>query len=139
MEEVRSFLLLSFDLEFITEDAYQSLEDSYEAASKMLNGLNTQFASGIAVTQYFSDDFSLDFDMQLQRVVGAETTPTYLFLNLDAGIYIGDMHALQGDGLNVLIIKWIPRLRLRLKLRWIKRKKMRLLKIQPLVIVLKSR
>jgi four helix bundle protein len=39
LEEVRYFLLLSFDLEFITEHAYQNLEESYEAASKMLNGL----------------------------------------------------------------------------------------------------
>ena len=39
LEEVRYFLLLSYDLEFISEHTYQHLEESYEVASKMLNGL----------------------------------------------------------------------------------------------------
>ncbi len=39
MEEVRYFLLLSYDLKFILDREYQRLEKRYEAASKMLNGL----------------------------------------------------------------------------------------------------
>jgi four helix bundle protein len=39
LEEVRYFLLLSFDLKFIPDKEYQRLEGLCEAASKMLNGL----------------------------------------------------------------------------------------------------
>ncbi len=39
LEEVRYFLLLSFDLKFLKENKYKDLEQKYESASKMLNGL----------------------------------------------------------------------------------------------------
>jgi four helix bundle protein len=39
LEEVRYFLLLSFDLNFLKENNYNELEQGYETASKMLNGL----------------------------------------------------------------------------------------------------
>ncbi len=39
LEEVRYFLLLSHDLEFLSADSYENLEKRYEAARKMLNGL----------------------------------------------------------------------------------------------------
>ena len=39
LEEVRYFLLLSFDLKFLSYDLYKNLEERYETASKMLNGL----------------------------------------------------------------------------------------------------
>jgi four helix bundle protein len=39
LEEVRYFLLLSKDLDFINADVYENLEGRYEGASKMLNGL----------------------------------------------------------------------------------------------------
>jgi four helix bundle protein len=39
LEEVRYFLLLSFDLKFLNENIYNELEQKYESASKMLNGL----------------------------------------------------------------------------------------------------
>ncbi len=39
LEEVRYFLLLSFDLKFLPEKEYKELEQRYESASKMLNGL----------------------------------------------------------------------------------------------------
>ena len=39
LEETRYFLRLSRDLDFITQQIYESLEQRYEAASKMLNGL----------------------------------------------------------------------------------------------------
>jgi four helix bundle protein len=39
LEEVRYFLLLSFDLSFLQENNYNELEQGYESASKMLNGL----------------------------------------------------------------------------------------------------
>jgi four helix bundle protein len=39
LEEVRYFLLLSYDLRFISSDIYGDLENHYKNASKMLNGL----------------------------------------------------------------------------------------------------
>lgn len=39
LKEVRYFLLLSLDLSFLSKTHYDSLEDGYETASKMLNGL----------------------------------------------------------------------------------------------------
>ena len=39
LEEVRYFLLLSFYLKFLKENKYKDLEQKYESASKMLNGL----------------------------------------------------------------------------------------------------
>jgi four helix bundle protein len=39
LEEVRYFLLLSYDLSFLNENIYHELERKYESASKMLNGL----------------------------------------------------------------------------------------------------
>ena len=39
LEEVRYFLLLSYDLNFLNENIYHELEQKYETASKMLNGL----------------------------------------------------------------------------------------------------
>lgn len=39
LEEVRYFLLLSFDLKFLKVNKYKELEQKYESASKMLNGL----------------------------------------------------------------------------------------------------
>ena len=39
LEEVRYFLLLSYDLKFLSENIYEELEKRYESASKMLNGL----------------------------------------------------------------------------------------------------
>ena len=39
LEEVRYFLLLSFDLKFLKENKYKELEQKYESASKMINGL----------------------------------------------------------------------------------------------------
>jgi len=39
LEEVRYFLLLSYDLKFLTVNIYEQLEKRYESASKMLNGL----------------------------------------------------------------------------------------------------
>jgi four helix bundle protein len=39
LEEVRYFLLLSRDLGFLSDDSYEILEQRYEKASKMLNGL----------------------------------------------------------------------------------------------------
>ena len=39
MEEVRYFLYLSRDLGFLPTDSYELLEQRYEKASKMLNGL----------------------------------------------------------------------------------------------------
>ncbi len=39
IEEVRYFLLLSNDLEFIAAEDFLTLEAEYESASKMLNGL----------------------------------------------------------------------------------------------------
>ena len=39
VEEVRYFILLSKDLEFINDDIYQKIESEYETISKMLNGL----------------------------------------------------------------------------------------------------
>ncbi len=39
IEEVRYFLLLSKDLGYINNGSYQKFETSYEAVSKMLNGL----------------------------------------------------------------------------------------------------
>ena len=39
LEEVRYFLLLSYDLDFLIENIYKELEQKYESASKMLNGL----------------------------------------------------------------------------------------------------
>jgi four helix bundle protein len=39
LEEVRYFLFLSLKLSFLEEDTYKELEDRYESASKMLNGL----------------------------------------------------------------------------------------------------
>ena len=39
LEEVRYFLLLSYDLDFLIENIYNELEQKYESASKMLNGL----------------------------------------------------------------------------------------------------
>jgi four helix bundle protein len=39
LEEVRYFLLLSKDLEFLSMDKYDHLENGYEQTSKMLNGL----------------------------------------------------------------------------------------------------
>ena len=38
-EEVRYFLLLSYDLNFLKDEDYKKLENDYETASKMLNGL----------------------------------------------------------------------------------------------------
>jgi four helix bundle protein len=39
LQEVRYFLLLSYDLKFISSDVYEDLENHYANASKMLNGL----------------------------------------------------------------------------------------------------
>lgn len=39
LEEVRYFLLLSKDLNVLSVDAYEKLENGYEKVSKMLNGL----------------------------------------------------------------------------------------------------
>ena len=39
VEEVRYFLLLSMDLEYISKDVYKKFESEYEVVSKMLNGL----------------------------------------------------------------------------------------------------
>ena len=39
VEEVRYFLLLSKDLEYIDQKIYKNIESEYEAVSKMLNGL----------------------------------------------------------------------------------------------------
>jgi four helix bundle protein len=39
LEEVRYFLFLSLKLSFLEEDTYKELEDRYESASRMLNGL----------------------------------------------------------------------------------------------------
>jgi len=39
LEETRYFLFLSHDLEFLQKKVYLSLENQYENASKMLNGL----------------------------------------------------------------------------------------------------
>jgi four helix bundle protein len=39
LEEVRYFLFLSLKLNFLEEDTYKEVEDRYESASKMLNGL----------------------------------------------------------------------------------------------------
>ena len=39
LEEVRYFLFLSMQLKFLDEDTYREMEDRYESASKMLNGL----------------------------------------------------------------------------------------------------
>ena len=39
LEEVRYFLLLSHDLEFLVLESYNILEDEYKSASKMLNAL----------------------------------------------------------------------------------------------------
>ena len=39
LEEVRYFLLLSYNLKFISENIYEQFEKRYESASKMLNGL----------------------------------------------------------------------------------------------------
>ena len=39
LEEVRYFLLLSKDLQFLDPEKYDQLEDGYENISKMLNGL----------------------------------------------------------------------------------------------------
>ena len=39
LEEVRYFLLLSHDLNHLKSEVYKDLENEYEAASKMLNGL----------------------------------------------------------------------------------------------------
>jgi four helix bundle protein len=47
LEEVRYFLFLSFELHFIDEDKYTVLEEKYEAASKMLNGLIKSLKSNL--------------------------------------------------------------------------------------------
>lgn len=39
LEEVRYFLLLSYDLKFLTLETYNLLEEEYRSASKMLNAL----------------------------------------------------------------------------------------------------
>ena len=39
LEEIRYFLLLSHDLNHLSEETYKNLENEYETASKMLNGL----------------------------------------------------------------------------------------------------
>ena len=39
LEEIRYFLLLSFNLKFLKQNKYKELEQKYESASKMLNGL----------------------------------------------------------------------------------------------------
>ena len=39
LEEVRYFLFLSYNLNFLKENEYKELEQKYESASKMLNGL----------------------------------------------------------------------------------------------------
>lgn len=39
VEEMRYFLLLAKDLEYISKDVYRRFESDYEAVSKMLNGL----------------------------------------------------------------------------------------------------
>ena len=39
LEEVRYFLLLSYDLNFLTLESYNLLEEEYKDASKMLNAL----------------------------------------------------------------------------------------------------
>ena len=39
LEEVRYFLLLSKDLQFLSPEKYENLEHGYENVSKMLNGL----------------------------------------------------------------------------------------------------
>ena len=39
IEEIRYFLLLSKELNYINDNAYQKLESEYAAVSKMLNGL----------------------------------------------------------------------------------------------------
>jgi len=41
LEEVRYFLYLAKDLQYLTEDEYQFLEDGYKQVSKMLNGMLT--------------------------------------------------------------------------------------------------
>ena len=48
LEEVRYFLLLSFDLNFLKERNYNELEQGYETASKMLNGLIKSLRSKLA-------------------------------------------------------------------------------------------
>ena len=48
LEEVRYFLLLSQDLGFLSTDSYQNLEQAYETASKMLNGLIKSLRGKIA-------------------------------------------------------------------------------------------
>jgi four helix bundle protein len=39
LEELRYFLLLSRDLEYLTQEAYNELEKESQTVSKMLNGL----------------------------------------------------------------------------------------------------
>lgn len=39
IEEVRYFLLLSKDLGYLKQDSYETLEQQYEKASRLLNGL----------------------------------------------------------------------------------------------------
>jgi four helix bundle protein len=46
LEETRYFLLLAKDLDFIPTDIHQDLENRYEAASKMLNGLIRSLKEG---------------------------------------------------------------------------------------------
>ena len=48
LEEVRYFLLLSFDLNFLQKNNYNELEQGYESASKMLNGLIKSLRSKLA-------------------------------------------------------------------------------------------
>jgi len=48
LEEVRYFLLLSYDLTFLKENKYKELEQKYESASKMLNGLIKSLRSKMA-------------------------------------------------------------------------------------------
>ena len=48
LEEIRYFLLLSFNLKFLKQNKYKELEQKYESASKMLNGLIKSLRSKIA-------------------------------------------------------------------------------------------
>jgi len=47
LEEVRYFLLLSFELQFLHKEKYDELEQQYGSASKMLNGLIKSLRSKI--------------------------------------------------------------------------------------------
>ncbi len=45
LEEVRYFLLLTYDLKYISEEMYQALETKCESSSKMLNSLISSLKS----------------------------------------------------------------------------------------------